>query len=172
MRPFPLLLASALMAWQSAAQASEPVYDGAVVYVKVEELDPLVEGKSKVLAEPVLAINVGKAVTFNVGREVPMRTPLGNGLETIDYVPIGVKLELTCERISGNTVWLNLVTESTRVVDGQDGLFTVEANSVRKRGTWKLGKTLRTEPIKTNPERNQRIRFEFRIETIEDPVSK
>jgi hypothetical protein len=172
MRSFAFLLGTVFLAHALSAQEPEPARDHVVVYVKVEELDSVIEGKTKVLAELEPKVRLGKPITFNSGEEVPLKIPLGDGLELIDYVPNGIRLELTCERIVGDSVWVNLVIESVRVVDGKDGLFTTESNNVRKRGKLKLGKTLRTEPIRVDPEKNQHIRLEFRIENANanDPV--
>jgi hypothetical protein len=164
-RHLALVLVAAFLAHPLSAQEPKPANKPIRVYMKVEELNPDADGKAKVLAEPVLLATLGKPITFNCGEDVPLKIPLAEGLESIEYVATGIKWEMTCERIIGDAVWLNLVSERIRVVDGKDGLFTTESHSMRQRGKLKIGKTMRMEPIKVDPDSNRQIQFEFRLET-------
>ncbi len=160
-----LWFAGAILLTQAlGAQAPEAAGDPVVVFLKIEELDPKVAGKTKVLAEPELLINLGKSVSFNSGREVPVKTPLGGGLESIDYVTIGPRLELTCMQKVEGSIFVDLVTESVHLVEDRDGLFATRSTKLRKRGRIKLGKAYRTEPIKVEADSERSIRFEFRLE--------
>jgi hypothetical protein len=154
-----------LVAFQGlAGEEPRPAHDHVVVHFKVIELQ--LDGKEKVLAEPVFRTNLKKPISFNSGQEVPVKTSLGSGIATIDYVPVGARMELIFERIEGDGVWGNLVAESIHVVDDKDGLFTTHTSQYRKRGKFVAGKAIRTAPVKLySDERDERrVQFEFRVE--------
>jgi hypothetical protein len=165
MRHFTLILAILAVRQGFAEEQPKQAPDHVVVHVKVVELQS--DGKAKVVAEPVLRTNLKKPISFNLGDEVPVKVPLGKGLGTmIDYVPVGIRWELTFERIEGDAVWGNLVMESVQRVDDKDGLFTTQANQRRKRGKFASGKTVKTAPIKVSEDASDKrqLQFEFRVE--------
>lgn len=164
MRHFALLLAILAVRQGFAEEQPKQAPDHVVVHVKVLELQS--DGKAKVVAEPVLRTRLKNPISFHLGEEVPVTTPLGKGVEWIDYVPVGIRMELTFERIEGDAVWGNLVVESVQRVDDKDGLFTTQASQRRKRGKFANGKTVKTAPIKVSEDESDKrqLQFEFRVE--------
>jgi hypothetical protein len=62
-------------------------------------------GFAKVLADPELMVTCGRPATFNVGGELPVRTPDGNGVE---HRPFGTQVDLLAESLGNNKVRLHV----------------------------------------------------------------
>lgn len=162
MRYVLLSLASLFVAGDACAEASLRKIDGLVIHLKIVALDE--NGKPRLLAEPVRGTALGETVSFDTGKEVPIKVQLDNGLESIEYVQVGSRLELTCERVIGDSLWCNLATESIQLIEDKDGGFATRTLTLRKRGKVKIGATIRTDPIDLGTDPKTKIRYELLLE--------